>query len=338
MAYNLASPNVSASGTRAGKKCIPPKSQSIVQPQAQDNYEDIHMLKLLNKAKFPVYLVASHSTNQQYALKLFEFEDGEPHQYYLNESRFISLNHPNIIKYVRVEDETVLPSEDGVDKQVSCIMMEFAPYGDFFKFVKAFRDSLTDKLVRTYFRSLIDGLEYLHKQGACHLDLKLENLLIGKDYQLKIADFDMSYIEGDEHILTKGTKYYRAPELRGSRCRNGVAADVYSAGIILFALKTGGIIPYFEDHLHEGVDLCKLLKDDSKEFFKRHCELQKKKETFFEQSFRELFRSMVYEKPEKRPTIAQIKKSKWYTGSVYSVKELKACVEIIYGGKDGMKM
>ena len=126
-------------------------------------------------------------------------------------------------------------------------MMEFAPYGDFFKFVRAFRDSLTDKLIRTYFRSLIDGLEYLHKQGVCHLDLKLENLLIGKDYQLKIADFDMSYMVGDDKVITKGTKYYRAPELRSGKCRNGVAADVYSAGIILFALKTGGVIPYFED-------------------------------------------------------------------------------------------
>ena len=338
MTSNLASPNVSVSGTRAGKKCIPPKCQDIVQPQAEDDFEDINMLKLLNKAKFPVYLVASQLTNQHYALKVFDFEDGQPHTYYLNESRFSILNHPNVIRYARVEEETTFPSEKGIDKQVSCIMMEFAPYGDFFKFVRTFRDSLTDKLIRTYFRSLIDGLEYLHNQGVCHLDLKMENLLIGKDYQLKIADFDMSYMVGDDHVLTKGTKYYRAPELRSGKCRNGVAADVYSAGIILFALKTGGIIPYFEDHLHEGVDLCKLLKDDSKAFFKRHCELQKKKEAFFEQSFRELFRSMVCENPEERLTIAQIKKSKWYKGSVYSAKELKACVEKSYQSKGGVKI
>ena len=75
------------------------------------------------------------------------------------------------------------------------------------------------KLARTYFRQLIDGLEYLHSQGVRHLDLKLENLLIGDDYQLKIIDFDLSYMSGDTQILTRGSKFYRAPELRASQCR-----------------------------------------------------------------------------------------------------------------------
>ena len=111
MTYNLASPNVSASGTHVNKKYIPPKPQAIAEHQTVDEYEDIAMIKLLNKAKFPVYLVASQLTNQHYALKIFEFENEEPALYYLNESRFSILNHPNVIKYVRVEDETILPSE-----------------------------------------------------------------------------------------------------------------------------------------------------------------------------------------------------------------------------------
>ena len=264
--------------------------------------------------------------NTQYALKVFDFQYDAPHDYYKNEARFCILNHPNVIKYVRTEEETTLPCENG-EKRVSCIMMEYAPYGDMFKFVKNFRDTLSEKLIRTYFRQLIEGIEYLHSQGVCHLDLKLENLLIGKDYQLKIGDFDMSYMSGDTKVITKGTRNYRAPELKGYRCKNGSAADIYSAGMILFTMKTGGIIAYQEDRLYEGVDLAKLLNEDSKQFFKKHSEIQRKKESFFDNGFCKLFVSMVCEDPEKRITVKEIKKSKWYKGSVYSPKELKVYVE-----------
>ena len=298
------------------------QATQTVSPRGDQQFEDISMIRLLNKAKFPVYLVSAHAKNKHFALKVFEHDQRGPNKCYLNEARFTLLDHPNVIKYVHAEDEVQMPSKNGF-RQVSCLMMEFAPYGDFFKFIKKFRESMDDKLIRTYFRQIIEGLEYLHQHGVCHFDLKFENLLIGKDYQLKIADFDMSYFHGDARVFTKGTKNYRAPELKAMRCQNGPAADIYSAGIMLFALKTGGVIPYPENRMHEDVDLVTLLNENSKEFFKKHCEIQSKKDSFFDSGFRQLFASMVCEEPERRATISQIKKSKWYKGSVYSPKDLK---------------
>lgn len=90
---------------------------------------------------------------------------------------------------------------------------------------------------------MIDGLEYLHNEGVSHLDIKPDNILLSKDFELKICDFDLSYLEGDEKIKSNGTKYFRAPELFFNHCSNTKKADIFSAGILLFILKSGGILP-----------------------------------------------------------------------------------------------
>lgn len=124
--------------------------------------------------------------------------------------------------------------------------MEFAPYGDFFMQKDIIQSHKDEKLARTYFRQLIAGMEYLHSMEAFHLDLKLGNLLIGSDYSLKIADFDSAMIGKEAELRTWGTKNYRPLELRSGYCRYPDRVDIYSAGIILFLLRTG-VYPYVED-------------------------------------------------------------------------------------------
>jgi len=75
------------------------------------------------------------------------------------------------------------------------------------------------------------------------LDLKPENIFIGEDYALKIGDFDLSFITGDNNVRSMGTKCYRAPEIVYQRSENPFAADIYSLGIVLFFMITHGEIP-----------------------------------------------------------------------------------------------
>jgi len=98
-------------------------------------------------------------------------------------------------------------------QKISYIVITLAPYGDFLDLIIHYRVPFDEILVRTYFHQLIEGLEYLHESGVCHLDIKTENLLLGADFKLKITDFDLSYIAGDEKIKSFGTKFFRAPEL-----------------------------------------------------------------------------------------------------------------------------
>ena len=290
-------------------------------------YTDITVVKALNKAKFPVYLVNSNVNNRRYAMKVFPFSssNNKPHAYFRNEARFSFLSHPYIIKTHHVEQERQTQSK-GTIKSVSYTVMEYAPYGDFFDFVMNKGKQINDMMIRTYFRQLIDGVEYLHNSNVSHMDLKLENLLLGENFNLKIADFDLSYIANDPKILSRGTKFYRPPEVIQGKCVNTQAADIYSVGIILFTLVTGGILPHAEDSKVAGVDFAALLYCKNDEFWSQHCKLQKKDDSLFDQDFKDLFNAMVRINPDERVTIDQIKQSNWYNGPYYTNEELTAQV------------
>ena len=303
--------------------CIPnDQGYSLSELVLKEEKQSLETIELLGKGKFPVFLVNNPETNVSYAIKIFEYKEDQPHSCFYNEARFSFLSHPNIIRMHDVEHkDLIICSEEPL--KVSSILLEYAPYGDFHEFLKNHQQFMTEKMVRTYFRQLVEGLEYLHSQGVCHLDLKLSNLLLGEDYQLKISDFDLSYRVGDSKIYSKGSKLYRAPELKNSECKDAVAADMYSLGVILFVLKSGGVVPHAEDQLYDGVDLRKLLHNDSRTFFRKQCTIQDRRESFYSADFRELFISLMHTDPEERATIEEVKNSKWYQDEIYTDEELK---------------
>jgi len=285
-------------------------------------YQNLSVVKKLGKAKFPVYLTSSKVDKQNYAMKVFSHQGEKPHPYFKNEVRFASLKHPNVINMVHYEDEKDT-LQKGEVKRVSYILMEYAPHGDFFDFISKNAEKFDEKLIRSFFRQLIDGIEYLHDNSIAHLDLKPENLLMGANFNLKIADFDLSHVKGDAKILSRGTKFYRGPELHNSDLTRGdlkhpYAADIYSAGVVLFILKSGGIYPHSEDTAFEGLNLADLMYNKNGEFWSKHAEIQDKKPSFFDNDFKELFNAMTKFNPEDRMSLKEIKQSKWYNGPVYT--------------------
>jgi serine/threonine protein kinase len=258
-------------------------------------------------------------------MKTFPFANGRPHRYFQNESRFAGLNHDNVIKVEHAETRKPMIHR-GCQVEMSYILMEYAPHGDFFDLVGSCKIKDDNKLVRTYFKQLIEGMNYLHKHGVAHLDLKLDNLLVGEDYTLKIADFDLSYMTGDEEVLARGTKCYRCPEFIRGRCVNFIAADIYSAGIILFILKSGGLMPHSENNLVKGIDFYDLLYTNHSKFWEKHQQFQKGQDVF-DPEFKELFLSMTQLNPSERASIEDVKNSKWYNGEVYTNEELREVMQ-----------
>jgi len=248
-------------------------SCSDIPSQQVLSYEDLTIVKKLNKAKFPVFLSYSPSANQYFAMKVFPFNNNKMSPYFVNDARFAALDHINVISIVHYEAEREAVIEDAYRK-ISYTVMELAPYGDFFDVLMTHKIRFDEKLARTYFHQLIEGLEYLHSNTVSHLDLKLENLLLGNHFILKIADFDQAHVKNQEAVTTKGTVCYRAPELILSNCKSPEAADIYSAGIILFLFKTGGILPHSEHQKYKGLDLFNLMSSNNRVFWEKHCQIQ----------------------------------------------------------------
>jgi len=237
-----------------------------------------------------------------------------------------------MVNIVHAEVERETKYNNKLEKN-SYLLLELAPYGDFYELIRERKVPFDEKMLRTFFHQLIEGLEYLHSQGVAHLDLKPENLLLGENFLLKIADFDYSYVEGDEETEVIGTKNYRAPEVLNNTCTKYSATDVFSTAVILFGMKCGGVLPFIEE-LFEGINFFELLHQDQELFWRKHIDIQKKKNSFFDADFRELFFMMTKPNPDERANLSDIKNSKWYRGPILSQNEISAILKPYFKGQN----
>lgn len=96
---------------------------------------------------------------------------------------------------------------------------------------------------RHFFHQIVSGVEYCHFHGVVHRDLKPENLLLDADNNVKIADFGLSNIMRDGAFLhtSCGSPNYAAPEVISGQLYAGPEVDVWSCGVILYALLCGSL-------------------------------------------------------------------------------------------------
>lgn len=204
------------------------------------------------------------------------------------------MKHENIISSQYNFDKRITKNERGEQIESSLILMEYAQYGTLYELIFSKGVKLNDKIIVNMFHQLVDGLNYIHSMGIYHLDLKLQNIMIGEGYKLKIIDFDLACTKQDKYITSRGTRNHRAPELLSGKIKSLKSCDVYSLGIILFLLKSGGVLPFkelsdAEDEDEILVNLHKHLDEDPKKFWEIHCELQEVDFNYFPDSMKSLF-------------------------------------------------
>jgi BR serine/threonine kinase len=201
--------------------------------------------------------------------------------------------HPHVIKIFDVLE----------DSRYLFLILEYAGRGELFNFLLEKR-RIHNKEALVFFQQLITGLDYCHNHRICHRDLKLENILLDFDYNIKIADFGMASLSIPDSMLKTfcGSPHYASPEVVSNEPYNGIKADIWSCGIILFALLTGKL-PFDE----ENENIRKL-------FNKIRFEPAKIPKTI-SIDCRELIRSLLTIDPEKRITIDKIKNNSWFKSS-----------------------
>lgn len=129
------------------------------------------------------------------------------------------------------------------------VVMEYVPNGDLYSLIEK-KGRLSEPEARSYFQQLIAAVKYCHKRKVIHRDIKPENLLLDQNYKLKLGDFGLSGVSKDGEFMRTacGSPNYAAPEVISGTPYCGQEADVWSCGVMLFAL-LAGYLPFDENNL-----------------------------------------------------------------------------------------
>ena len=120
------------------------------------------------------------------------------------------------------------------------IVMEYCDGKDIMDYILS-RNFLTELDSLKYFQQLINALFYLHSQNIAHRDIKIDNILLDRNKNLKLIDFGLSTKYSDDKLLDQpcGTIVYSAPEVLEGKPYHGMLADVWSSGIVLYGMLSG---------------------------------------------------------------------------------------------------
>lgn len=201
------------------------------------------------------------------------------------------IRHPYIIQLYEIIE---------TPKQLYLIM-EYAPGGELFDFIVT-RNRVAESEACRLFLQILSGVEYLHSLRIAHRDLKPENLLLDRGQSIKIVDFGLSNTyEPEAQLKTAcGSPCYAAPEMIAGKKYDGLKADIWSCGVILYALVCG-YLP-FEDA-------------NTTVLYKRIMQGEYKCPPFISESASDLITAVLNINPEKRFSIEQIRNHPWCSRS-----------------------
>ncbi|XP_059412750.1 serine/threonine-protein kinase BRSK2-like isoform X2 [Carassius carassius] len=200
------------------------------------------------------------------------------------------IEHPHVLKLYDVYE----------NNKYLYLVLEHVSGGELFDYLVK-KGRLTPKEARKFFRQIISALDFCHSHSICHRDLKPENLLLDEKNNIRIADFGMASLQvGDSLLETScGSPHYACPEVIRGEKYDGRRADVWSCGVILFALLVGAL-PFDHDNLRQLLEKVKSGVFHMPHFIPPDCQA--------------LLRGMIEVNPEKRFTLEEIQKHPWYQG------------------------
>ncbi|WVQ80413.1 hypothetical protein IAT38_002518 [Cryptococcus sp. DSM 104549] len=202
------------------------------------------------------------------------------------------LTHPNVVRFDDCfeDDENVY------------MVLELCHNGSLMDLLRR-RKRYTEPEARYYLVQLIAACQYMHQMNVIHRDLKLGNLFLDENMDVKVGDFGLAALiekPGDRKKTICGTPNYIAPEVLFDTANgHSFEVDVWSVGVILYTLLIGK--PPFQT---------KDVKAIYKRIRENRYEFPPDKE--ISSSAQELIMSILNTNPEKRPTLDQILNHRWF--------------------------
>lgn len=251
-----------------------------------------------------VQLAINKETEQEVAIKTIKKSKIESEQDLIRIRREIqimsSIQHPHIIHIYEVFE----------NKEKIVLVMQYASGGELYDYLSQ-KKILNDVEARRIFRQIAAAVYYCHKNKICHRDLKLENVLLDEKGNAKIADFGLSNVYDEKHLLDTfcGSPLYASPEIVKGVPYYGPEVDCWSMGVILYTLVYGAM-PF------DGSNFKRLVKQISEgDYYEPTTKAEASS----------LIRRLLHVNPGKRATIIDICSDSWvnegYEHSLLQVSE-----------------
>ncbi|TPX76729.1 hypothetical protein CcCBS67573_g02010 [Chytriomyces confervae] len=207
------------------------------------------------------------------------------------------IQHPNVMQLYDVYE---------TEKELYLIL-EHIEGGELFDYLVQ-QGRLPEHEALDFFQQIAFGVDYCHRHLICHRDLKPENLLLDKNNTVKVADFGMASLQVMGKMLETscGSPHYASPEIIKGIKYDGAAADVWSCGVILYALLTGNL-PFDDENIR------KLLgKVKAGQFYMPD---------HISPNARHLLSRMLVVSPQDRITMAEVFQHPWFTSATPKIPD-----------------
>ncbi|KAJ3158882.1 hypothetical protein HDU86_002570 [Geranomyces michiganensis] len=157
------------------------------------------------------------------------------------------IKHENIVQILDVYES---------DSELFLIL-EYTEGGELFDYMVT-KGKLSHYETVVFLQQIMNAVEYCQRYNICHRDLKPENILLDKDNNIKIADFGMASIQGPGQMLETscGSPHYASPEIIRGVKYDGAKSDIWSCGVIFFAMVTGRL-PFDNDNIRKVLMMVK---------------------------------------------------------------------------------
>lgn len=251
--------------------------------------------KIIGRGAYAQCYMVTIETGEPFALKIIKLADLKSEKVLQKLQSEIaihsSLDHPNVVKMYTTFRNT----------EYVFMVLELCERGALDELLKR-NGKLKEKYVSKFVSQLVKGLMYLHERmSVVHRDLKLGNLFLDNQLNIKIGDFGLSAIikEGEKRKTVCGTPNYIAPEvLFGKASGHSFEADIWSVGVIIYTLLVG-VPPFQQKSVEEIYKLIEL----NKYIFPPGCELSSEAI--------DLITHILISNPNERPGLEQILEHKF---------------------------
>ena len=222
-----------------------------------------------------------------------------------------NLQHQGVIQMYEYGDagQVVKPSGRIIENLVY-IVMELVQGGLLFDLCQTM-GAMGEDAGRFFLHQMLDAVAYIHTRRIVHRDLKLENILVDDNLNLKLADFGFACYKNIDALQSyRGTMTYMAPEIKEGKQYKGTNVDMFSIGVILFII-VQGIFPF---------------KEARKEEYFYNLILQGQTDTYFQkvngsglsEEFKDLILQLFSYEGDSRPQVDAIRNHPWMQSSTFN--------------------